>query len=130
MRGEGYNVPKFLADMRDHIEFTNGMKMEGLFRLSGSETEIAQLFEQYTAGADFSYNAHNAANLMKRWFKSWKGDKLLSRVDAHMLTANPFLDLEALLIEPQLSIWKWLLQLFVDVFAYREYNMMTPTNIG
>ena len=127
----GFNVPKILADLRDQIDFTNGLKLEGIFRISGCESEIVGLYDEYTRGCSISkWNSHNAASLMKRWFKSWAGSKLLGEIEPSEFQKNPYLDVEQYLTEPKLSIWRWLLQLLCDIYAHREYNMMSATNIG
>ena len=127
----GFKVPKILADLRDQMDFTNGLKAEGIFRLSGSETEIIALYEEYTAKATVShFDAHNAANLMKRWFKSWEGSRLLGDIPVEEFQKSPHIDVSSFLTEPRLSIWKWLLQLLLDVYAFREFNKMSAKNLG
>lgn len=126
----GYNIPKILADLRDQMDFTNGLKEEGIFRLSGSEAEIVSLLAEYTNGSVSHFDAHNAANLMKRWFKSWSGKRLLGEIPMEEFAQSPNIDVTKYLSEPQLSIWRWLLQLLFDCYAFREYNKMSAKNLG
>lgn len=126
----GFHVPKILADLRDQMDFTNGLKEEGIFRLSGSEAEIVSLFAEYTNGSVSHFDAHNAANLMKRWFKSWEGKRLLGEIPLSEFKNSPNIDVVKYLSEPRLSIWKWLLQLLLDCYTFREYNKMSAKNLG
>lgn len=127
----GFSVPSILAILRNQLDFTDGLKEEGIFRICGKETEIANLLRDINVGAGMSNpNAHNAANLMKRWFNSWTGGKLFSGIPEQAFVNYKSLDLSDYLVEPKLSIWKWLLQLLVDIYAYREYNKMTAENIA
>lgn len=127
----GFSVPSILAILRNQLDFTDGLKEEGIFRICGKETEIANLLRDINNGVGMNNpNAHNAANLMKRWFNSWTGGKLFSGIPEQAFVDYKSLDLSDYLVEPKLSIWKWLLQLLVDIYAYREYNKMTAENIA
>jgi len=126
----GFRIPKILADLRDQMDFTNGLKTEGIFRISGVETEIVELYDQLNNGGNVRhFDSHNAANLMKRWFKAWDV-RLLHNVPLSDFEKEPLLDITTYLSGSYLSVWQWLLQLLVDTYAYRDHNKMSAKNIA
>eukprot|EP00011_Vannellida_sp_DIVA3-517-6-12_P011042 CAMPEP_0114610896 /NCGR_PEP_ID=MMETSP0168-20121206/3837_1 /TAXON_ID=95228 ORGANISM="Vannella sp., Strain DIVA3 517/6/12" /NCGR_SAMPLE_ID=MMETSP0168 /ASSEMBLY_ACC=CAM_ASM_000044 /LENGTH=674 /DNA_ID=CAMNT_0001821853 /DNA_START=122 /DNA_END=2144 /DNA_ORIENTATION=+ len=127
----GYTIPKILAGMYAHLLELNGLEEEGIFRVSGTESEMLQVYISASEGKTIAdRNPHNVANLMKRWFKSFVGNKLLGEVPLSALQANPLLDVTDYLTEPRLSIFKWLVQVLLELHKHKDKNMMNSRNIA
>ncbi|PRP86826.1 rac GTPase activating protein [Planoprotostelium fungivorum] len=135
----GLHVPKILNQLRRCLITTNGIKCEGLFRITGSETamkRIVKCIAEYpdedfpVAGDDY----HSIATLIKRWFSNLPY-KLMQGLPVEMI--SPFTEkkkdvtaVAAQLEEPYGTLLVWLIDLSARVTLYSEKNLMNPNNIA
>ena len=130
----GIEIPEILLILKQLLLVNNGLAVEGLFRRSGSETEMKRLKSLLEDGGDVSTkDVHSVATLIKRWFK-----ELPSRILVHPnislphIVSNPSdkLNLHTLLSPLYSRLLYWLFHLCLLIIQNYETSKMDPKNLG
>jgi len=129
----GVEVPQILAVLRDMFNVVHAAEQEGIFRMSGHESEMQDIIQHYNSGKPIvCKRANSIATLIKRWFKDLP-KKLFASVPASILQDNA--QLEKIRSHESLSplyqnLSFWLFELLTDVAEKSAINRMTPNNLG
>eukprot|EP01114_Cavostelium_apophysatum_P012624 TRINITY_DN2873_c0_g1_i1.p1 TRINITY_DN2873_c0_g1~~TRINITY_DN2873_c0_g1_i1.p1 ORF type:complete len:990 (+),score=226.22 TRINITY_DN2873_c0_g1_i1:272-3241(+) len=130
---QGIRVPLILAKLKDSLVKFDGFNKEGLFRVSGNQTEILKLRKEIDAN-DFeeSSDSHTVASLMKVWFRELPQPLLQNLTKDQLSTDSPATCVEIVenSVPPvQLNLFRWLVRLLQHVMTFKE-NKMGPENLA
>lgn len=128
----GVKVPYILADLKELFLLYDGVTSEGIFRKAGNEVALKAAVKNLNKGIPFyCRDQHTIATLLKRWFKGFPR-RIFSHVSA-VINTEPEKLLDAYLenlTDLEQSLFKWLLELLVDVAECKDVNKMDCNNLG
>jgi hypothetical protein len=129
----GYCVPSALLFLKRAIYALEGHKEEGLFRLSGSESEMNLLKQHLNSGeldGECVTCVHSLATILKRWF---------SELPKHIFDATdvPFEDMQkdisvlpSHIHQPYRDCFLWLVDILLDVANNEATTKMNLQNLA
>jgi len=132
----GVKVPLLLVTLKQAIVKGNGLSKEGIFRHSGDESTISSIAKSLNESLTVdSEDVHSMAAYIKRWF--CKLPKCLfhsiTSADLEMATKDPvkaYSYVCSKLVNPQLSLFQWIIAFMVDIARNSSKNKMVPKNIA
>jgi len=133
----GFKVPKVLVLLRNSLVRQKAFQMEGIFRLSGSESKCKDIkwelnTNTYVDGPD--KDPHCCASLIKRWFgelpKRIFTTLTSDQIESVMNDVDESMKLMMSLPEPEKSLFMWLVDLLYQVTQYQDVNKMSPANLA
>lgn len=132
--GYEYEIPIVLKIMKDYLERNDAWSVVGIFRLAPDHIESKKVREELDKDRFQGCNDINCvANCIKLFFRELPR-QLLSGIDMDEVRGcdSPQRAEKLIMkfIEPDKSVYLWLLDLCVDVQSNSEQNMMTPQNLA
>eukprot|EP01119_Soliformovum_irregulare_P005589 TRINITY_DN17335_c0_g1_i1.p1 TRINITY_DN17335_c0_g1~~TRINITY_DN17335_c0_g1_i1.p1 ORF type:complete len:323 (+),score=57.91 TRINITY_DN17335_c0_g1_i1:58-1026(+) len=131
----GYRVPKILVDLKTKMLNAGGVRVEGIFRLAGEQTEIKRIKELLNQKkTDIQTNDINAiATLIKIWFRELPVpvlNALPQEVIMGFQDPDDCVSAYNSLPEPNRTLLDWLLDFMKTIVANSDQNKMTAQNIS
>lgn len=135
-RVEGYvsRIPTVLVHMKEYLVQNGGLQVEGVFRLAPDADESVFVKQQLNESSFVKCNDINCiSNLIKVWFRELP-EHILDCADVQQISSCDEEEEASRIIEglpePQQSIFKWLLDLSVDVTRQQHINKMSAQNMA
>jgi len=137
VQDQGYLVPKVLSLLRQNLVINKGLESEGIFRLSGNETEIKELklainMDQFDPTRNI--DVYTSSSLIKRWFGELpkKIFTFFTPQDIGVALSNPYSAVMMFekLPAPEKAIFFWIVDLLVQVAQQSSKNKMPSTNLA
>ncbi|KAJ5066122.1 rho gtpase-activating protein gaca [Anaeramoeba ignava] len=129
-----YYVPEVLVNMKNFLYENDGLLLEGIFRVSGTENEVIKIKSQINNGTFKSTkDVHCISNIIKIFFRSLPHRVLNDIPEDRILLLG---DQEECWNEIQTltpknkDLFMWLLDILCDVITYTETNRMTSRSIA
>mmetsp|Transcript_7354 Transcript_7354/g.8441 ORF Transcript_7354/g.8441 Transcript_7354/m.8441 type:complete len:291 (-) Transcript_7354:1399-2271(-) len=134
-------IPAVLVALKQQLMDMNGLKMEGIFRITPNAEKMKLYRDQLDKGQFISCDANDRmcmAGLIKEWFRSLpkpliqdlelNSIRSVAKASASDETVIP--QLLSQIQEPNNSILSWFLDLLVMVAQYEKNNKMTLKNLA
>jgi len=125
-------IPAVLVQLRDELERHDGLVVEGVFRVAasfGDQKAYKTAVDTGTfAGCQNNEDVMCMAALIKEWFRTMPV-RLLNALSLDSMRKGAA-NVETDLPEPNLSVFKWLLDLMAETVMYEEKNRMTVKAIS
>ncbi|PRP80025.1 RhoGAP domain-containing protein [Planoprotostelium fungivorum] len=122
----GLKVPVLLSQLKQKLREDNGMRREGIFRISGEAREIADAKKKINRGTPLGrLDPHVSSNLIKIWFREMPDPLLQCARGEELHSDDP-----AVLSNEQRHLLEWLVDLMKEVAASSEDNKMTVENLA
>ena len=141
---EGYygqralQVPKLLVLLRQAMLGNDGLRVEGIFRLGGSESimkSVSTAISRNLFDPEVLYTldridyVHSLATVLKRWYNSLSPPIFqildLTNFDGPCMSA-----VLRKLPQPSLDISLWLIAFIAELSTFHQYNGLTPSNLA
>jgi len=130
----GLQIPRVLLILKELLLVNNGLTVEGLFRRSGSETQMKIIRQQLEEGKEVSTkDVHTVATLIKRWFKELPARLLVTpKINLENVAGDPKakLELPTFLTPLYARLLTWLYDLCCVLMRNYESTKMDAKNLA
>ncbi|CAH8361250.1 unnamed protein product [Eruca vesicaria subsp. sativa] len=130
----GNCVPVILSLLQSRLYDQGGLKVEGIFRITGDNSEEEFVREQLNQGVvPEGINVHCLAGLIKAWFRELpRGilDSLPSEQVMQCETEEEFVKVVRFLPQAEASLLNWAVNLMADIVEFEDVNKMTTRNLA
>ncbi|CAM0903246.1 unnamed protein product [Alopecurus aequalis] len=130
----GNSVPIVLLMMQRELYLREGLKIEGIFRINGENSQEACVRDQLNSGVvPDEVDLHCLAGLIKAWFRELPTgvlDTLTAEQVMHCNTEEECALLAAMLPPVEAALLDWAINLMADVVELESYNKMNARNIA
>ncbi|KAM0848913.1 hypothetical protein ACQ4PT_054071 [Festuca glaucescens] len=131
---KGNSVPKILLLMQHRLYSQDGLKAEGIFRITPENSQEEHVREQLNRGVvPDDIDVHCLASLIKAWFRELPEgvlDSLSPEQVLHCNTDEQCVELVKLLPLTQAALLSWVVELMADVVEEEDSNKMNARNIA
>ncbi|CAL5075933.1 unnamed protein product [Urochloa decumbens] len=131
---KGNSVPKILLLMQERLYSQDGLKAEGIFRITPENSQEEHVREQLNSGiVPDDIDVHCLASLIKAWFRELPEgvlDSLSPEQVLHCNTEEQCIELVELLPPTQAALLHWVVELMADVVEEEESNKMNARNVA
>ncbi|CAD6225962.1 unnamed protein product [Miscanthus lutarioriparius] len=131
---KGNSVPKILLLMLERLYAQDGLKAEGIFRITPENSQEEHVREQLNSGiVPDDIDVHCLASLIKAWFRELPEgvlDRLSPEQVLHCNTEEQCIELVKLLPATQAALLHWVVELMADVVEEEESNKMDARNVA
>uniref|UniRef100_A0A0D9WXW8 Rho-GAP domain-containing protein n=1 Tax=Leersia perrieri TaxID=77586 RepID=A0A0D9WXW8_9ORYZ len=131
---KGNSVPKILLLMQDRLYAQDGLKAEGIFRITPENSQEENVREQLNRGVvPDGIDVHCLASLIKAWFRELPEgvlDSLSPEQVLHCNTEEECFELVRLLPPTQAALLNWVVEFMADVVEEEESNKMNARNVA
>nr|CAB3452663.1 unnamed protein product [Digitaria exilis] len=131
---KGNSVPKILLLMQERLYAQDGLKAEGIFRITPENSQEEHVREQLNSGiVPDDINVHCLASLIKAWFRELPEgvlDSLSPEQVLHCNTEDQCVELVELLPPTRAALLHWIVELMADVVEEEESNKMNARNVA
>ncbi|XP_066393847.1 rho GTPase-activating protein 2-like [Miscanthus floridulus] len=131
---KGNSVPKILLLMQERLYAQDGLKAEGIFRITPENSQEEHVREQLNSGiVPDDIDVHCLASLIKAWFRELPEgvlDRLSPEQVLHCNTEEQCIELVKLLPATQAALLHWVVELMADVVEEEESNKMNARNVA
>jgi hypothetical protein len=131
---KGNSVPKILLLMQERLYAQDGLKAEGIFRITPENSQEEHVREQLNSGiVPDDIDVHCLASLIKAWFRELPEgvlDSLSPEQVLHCNTEEQCIELVELLPPTQAALLRWVVELMADVVEEEESNKMNARNVA
>lgn len=131
---KGNSVPKILLLMQHRLYSQDGLKAEGIFRITPENSQEEHVREQLNRGVvPDDIDVHCLASLIKAWFRELPEgvlDSLSPEQVLHCNTDEQCVELVKLLPSTQVALLSWVVELMADVVEEEDSNKMNARNIA
>ncbi|KAL6639475.1 hypothetical protein ACP70R_023205 [Stipagrostis hirtigluma subsp. patula] len=131
---KGNSVPKILLLMQERLYAQDGLKAEGIFRITPENSQEEHVREQLNSGVvPDGIDVHCLASLIKAWFRELPEgvlDSLSPEQVLHCNTEEQCIELVKLLPPTQAALLNWVVELMADVVEEEESNKMNARNVA
>ncbi|TKW31606.1 hypothetical protein SEVIR_2G116600v4 [Setaria viridis] len=131
---KGNSVPKILLLMQERLYAQDGLKSEGIFRITPENSQEEHVREQLNSGiVPDDIDVHCLASLIKAWFRELPEgvlDSLSPEQVLHCNTEEQCIELVELLPPTQAALLHWVVELMADVVEEEESNKMNARNVA
>uniref|UniRef100_A0A0A9ES79 Rho-GAP domain-containing protein n=1 Tax=Arundo donax TaxID=35708 RepID=A0A0A9ES79_ARUDO len=131
---KGNSVPKILLLMQERLYAQDGLKAEGIFRITPENSQEVHVREQLNSGiVPDDIDVHCLASLIKAWFRELPEgvlDSLSPEQVLHCNTEEQCIELVKLLPPTQAALLNWVVELMADVVEEEEANKMNARNVA
>ncbi|OEL37638.1 Rho GTPase-activating protein 2 [Dichanthelium oligosanthes] len=131
---KGNSVPKILLLMQERLYTQDGLKAEGIFRITPENSQEEHVREQLNSGiVPDDIDVHCLASLIKAWFRELPEgvlDSLSPEQVLHCNTEEQCIELVELLPPTQAALLNWVVELMADVVEEEESNKMNARNVA
>ncbi|WVZ62813.1 hypothetical protein U9M48_012515 [Paspalum notatum var. saurae] len=131
---KGNSVPKILLLMQERLYAQDGLKAEGIFRITPENSQEEHVREQLNSGiVPDDIDVHCLASLIKAWFRELPEgvlDSLSPEQVLHCNTEDQCIELVKLLPPTQAALLHWVVELMADVVEEEESNKMNARNVA
>ncbi|CAN6203655.1 unnamed protein product [Urochloa humidicola] len=131
---KGNSVPKILLLMQERLYAQDGLKAEGIFRITPENSQEEHVREQLNSGiVPDDIDVHCLASLIKAWFRELPEgvlDSLSPEQVLHCNTEEQCIELVELLPPTQAALLHWVVELMADVVEEEESNKMNARNVA
>ncbi|GJN07686.1 hypothetical protein PR202_ga25534 [Eleusine coracana subsp. coracana] len=132
--GKGNSVPKILLLMKERMYTQDGLKAEGIFRITPENSQEKNVREQLNSGiVPDDIDVHCLASLIKAWFRELPEgvlDSLSPEQVLHCNTEEQCIELVKLLPPTQAALLNWVVELMTDVVEEEESTKMNARNVA
>ncbi|KAM0824830.1 hypothetical protein ACQ4PT_069951 [Festuca glaucescens] len=130
----GNSVPIILLMMQRELYLREGLKIEGIFRINGENSEEVCVRDQLNSGVlPDEVDLHCLAGLIKAWFRELPTgilDSLTPEQVIHCNTEEECALLACMLPPVEAALLDWAINLMADVVELENYNKMNARNIA
>uniref|UniRef100_A0A0E0LJK8 Rho-GAP domain-containing protein n=1 Tax=Oryza punctata TaxID=4537 RepID=A0A0E0LJK8_ORYPU len=130
----GNSVPKILLLMQERLYAQDGLKAEGIFRITPENSQEENVREQLNRGlVPDDIDVHCLASLIKAWFRELPEgvlDSLSPEQVLHCNTEEECVELVRLLPPTQAALLNWVVEFMADVVEEEESNKMNARNVA
>ncbi|MBA0604891.1 hypothetical protein Godav_017519 [Gossypium davidsonii] len=130
----GNSVPAILLLMQRHLFALGGFQAEGIFRITGDNSQVEYVREQLNRGVvPEEVDAHCLAGLIKAWFRELPSGVLDSLDPQQVMqceTEEQCTQLARLLPPTEYALLDWAINLMADVVQQEHLNKMNARNIA
>ncbi|KAL3828574.1 hypothetical protein ACJIZ3_017376 [Penstemon smallii] len=130
----GNIIPTILLLMQRHLYSQGGLQSEGIFRITGGNSQEVYVRDQLNRGVvPESIDIHCMAGLIKAWFRELPRGVLDSLAPEQVIQCQSEEDCSALvrLLPPtEASLLDWAINLMADVVQEEHRNKMNTRNIA
>ncbi|KAK2406784.1 rho GTPase-activating protein [Trifolium repens] len=130
----GNSVPTILLRMQKQLYSEGGLKAEGIFRITGENSQEASVRDQLNKGVvPNGIDVHCLSGLMKAWFRELPTGVLDSLTPEQVMQCNTEEDctnLVKLLPPTEAALLDWAINLMADVVENEQLNKMNARNIA
>uniref|UniRef100_A0ACD5UUK1 Uncharacterized protein n=1 Tax=Avena sativa TaxID=4498 RepID=A0ACD5UUK1_AVESA len=130
----GNSVPIILLMMQKELYLREGLKIEGIFRINGENSQEACVRDQLNSGVvPDEVDLHCLAGLIKAWFRELPTgvlDSLTPEQVMHCNTVEECALLASMLPSVEAALLDWAINLMADVVELENYNKMNARNIA
>ncbi|KAJ0260184.1 Rho GTPase-activating protein 5 [Hirschfeldia incana] len=130
----GNCVPIVLSLLQRRLYDQGGLKVEGIFRITGDNSEEEFVREELNKGVvPEGIDVHCLSGLIKAWFRELpRGilDSLPSEQVMQCESEEDFVKVVRLLPQAEASLLNWAVNLMADIVEYEEVNKMTTRNLA
>ncbi|MBA0846564.1 hypothetical protein Goshw_003930 [Gossypium schwendimanii] len=130
----GNSVPAILLLMQRHLFALGGLQAEGIFRITGDNSQVEYVREQLNRGVvPEETDAHCLAGLIKAWFRELPSGVLDSLDPQQVMqceTEEQCTQLARLLPPTEYALLDWAINLMADVVQQEHLNKMNARNIA
>ncbi|CAN6223040.1 unnamed protein product [Urochloa humidicola] len=131
---KGNSVPKILLLMQERLYAQDGLKAEGIFRITPENSQEEHVREKLNSGiVPDDIDVHCLASLIKAWFRELPEgvlDSLSPEQVLHCNTEEQCIELVELLPPTQAALLHWVVELMADVVEEEESNKMNARNVA
>jgi len=131
---KGNSVPKILLLMQERLYAQDGLRAEGIFRITPENSQEEHVREQLNSGiVPDDIDVHCLASLIKAWFRELPEgvlDRLSPEQVLHCNTEEQCIELVKLLPATQAALLHWVVELMADVVEEEESNKMNARNVA
>ncbi|KAF7006221.1 hypothetical protein CFC21_021278 [Triticum aestivum] len=130
----GNSVPKILLLMQERLYSQDGLKAEGIFRITPENSQEEHVREQLNRGVvPDDIDVHCLASLIKAWFRELPEGVLDSLSPEQVLNCNTeeqCVELVSHIPVTHAALLSWVVELMADVVEEEESNKMNARNIA
>ncbi|KAL5198091.1 hypothetical protein ABZP36_001603 [Zizania latifolia] len=130
----GNSVPKILLLMQQRLYAQDGLKAEGIFRITPENSQEENVREQLNRGVvPDDIDVHCLASLIKAWFRELPEgvlDSLSPEQVLHCNTEEECVELVRLIPPTQAALLSWVVEFMADVVEKEESNKMNARNVA
>ncbi|KAF2617373.1 hypothetical protein F2Q68_00042649, partial [Brassica cretica] len=130
----GNCVPVILLLLQSRLYDQGGLQVEGIFRITGENSEEEYVREQLNKGLiPDGIDVHCLAGLIKAWFRELpRGvlDPLPAGQVMQCESDNDFVKVVRLLPQTEASLLNWAINLMADVVQFEHINKMNSRNLA
>ncbi|MBA0639776.1 hypothetical protein Goklo_022787 [Gossypium klotzschianum] len=130
----GNSVPAILLLMQRNLFALGGFQAEGIFRITGDNSQVEYVREQLNRGVvPEEVDAHCLAGLIKAWFRELPSGVLDSLDPQQVMqceTEEQCTQLARLLPPTEYALLDWAINLMADVVQQEHLNKMNARNIA
>ncbi|CAH2038583.1 unnamed protein product, partial [Thlaspi arvense] len=130
----GNCVPVILLLLQSRLYDQEGLQVEGIFRITGENSEEEYVREQLNKGIiPDGIDVHCLAGLIKAWFRELpRGvlDPLPSEKVMQCESDEDFVKVVRLLPQTEASLLNWAINLMADVVQFEHVNKMNTRNLA
>ncbi|CAN7039726.1 unnamed protein product [Brassica oleracea var. botrytis] len=130
----GNCVPVILLLLQSRLYDQGGLQVEGIFRITGENSEEEYVREQLNKGMiPDGIDVHCLAGLIKAWFRELpRGvlDPLSSEQVLQCESDEDFIKVVRLLPQTEASLLNWAINLMADVVQFENVNKMNSRNLA
>nr|VDC65205.1 unnamed protein product [Brassica rapa] len=130
----GNCVPVILLLLQSRLYDQGGLQVEGIFRITGENSEEEYVREQLNKGMiPDGIDVHCLAGLIKAWFRELpRGvlDPLPSEQVLQCESDEDFVKVVRLLPQTEASLLNWAINLMADVVQFENVNKMNSRNLA
>mmetsp|Transcript_8504 Transcript_8504/g.11737 ORF Transcript_8504/g.11737 Transcript_8504/m.11737 type:complete len:692 (-) Transcript_8504:48-2123(-) len=126
-------VPAILLQLKECLKSKDGLRREGIFRISGNSATVDSLKKQINARLFIDSNdVYSIANLIKIWFRDLPTPVLQSLTRDQLFEEDAEKCVQAIfgLPEPQLSLVMWLIDLVIECASHQSESKMSVENLA
>ncbi|CAI8607729.1 unnamed protein product [Vicia faba] len=130
----GNSVPTILLRMQKQLYSEGGLQAEGIFRITGENSQEAFVRDQLNKGVvPNGIDVHCLSGLIKAWFRELPTGVLDSLTPEQVMLCNTEDDctnLVKLLPSTEAALLDWAINLMADVVEYEQFNKMNARNVA
>ncbi|CAJ2663107.1 unnamed protein product [Trifolium pratense] len=130
----GNSVPTILLRMQKQMYSEGGLKAEGIFHITGENSQEAFVRDQLNKGVvPNGIDVHCLSGLMKAWFRELPTGVLDSLTPEQVMQCNTEEDctnLVKLLPPTEAALLDWAINLMADVAENEQFNKMNAHNVA
>ncbi|KAL0897509.1 hypothetical protein Bca101_081470 [Brassica carinata] len=130
----GNCVPIILSLLQSRLYDQGGLKVEGIFRITGDNSEEEFVRGELNKGVvPEGIDVHCLSGLIKAWFRELpRGilDSLPSEQVMQCESEEDFVKVVRLLPQAEASLLNWAVNLMADIVEYEDVNKMTTRNLA